>query len=436
MADFRPFQAWRFQSQKVRPQDVMAPPYDVISKEEQQVLYSRSPYNCIRLILNKEEPADTEINNRYTRARDFFNAWKKEGILIQDEKPGYYLYRQIFACPERRENFTRFSLLGRLKVEPFTKGVVIPHEKTLSKPREDRRRLLEMTGTNFSPVFCLYENTTGEIQSIQKKIAQGPSLVDTRDDRDVRHTLWHIAQDDDVAKIHEILSREALYIADGHHRYQTALEYAQKRHETKNIPGDEVQPFDFVLMALVEFEDPGLVLMATHRIVLGFEDFRKEKALEKLRLQFEVKSIAPKILVKEFDGLKKGDPSVTDFGLLLGPEEAYHLILKDPKEVKKILGFKKPEVWYGLDVNVLAHAVFSKLWGLTEEKWEAGLRFTHATEEAVQAASKKEVAAVFLLRPPNVKSLKEMGQAKELMPQKSTYFYPKLASGLVFFQHE
>ncbi len=433
LTEFKPFQAWRYHAGKIRLEKIIAPPYDIISPEEQKKLYGRSPYNCIRLILNQEEPADDVLHNRYTRAHDFFEAWRREQILIQEKEPCLYLYRQSFKDPRNGKTRRRYALLGRLRLEPFEKGRVVPHEKTLAKPCEDRRKLLETTRTNFSPVFGLYEDTRKQFSLLFSRLAKEEPLFDVPDDEKVRHALWPI---DDLKSIREIqknLSRKKIYIADGHHRYQTALEYARQRHLQENIPLESVMPFDYVLMALVEFHDPGLVLLPTHRILFAWPGFKLREALDSLKPFFKIEKCSIRNLEKRIQPpAKEGEIA---FGLFT-VKGGFFLTLTEKQKAIKTIALEKPDVWYRLDVNILSELVLKLCWKLPDELWETAIQYTRSMKEAIGLVKKKKAVACLLLKPPRVEFLREMGKVRELMPQKSTYFYPKLASGLVFYHHD
>lgn len=436
LADFRPMQAWRYDPAAVSMNDVIAPPYDVISPVEQEQLYSRSPYNCVRLILNKIESSDTDQENRYSRARNCYETWRSKGILVQENAPAYYLYHQIFQDPRSGQTVQRDALLGKLHLESFDRNIVIPHEKTLSKPRADRRKLLEATATNFSPVFGLYEDPQGEIKSVISEIGRTQSLFEAVDDQGVRHTIWAIQNPSQIEIIQQAISQRKIYIADGHHRYQTALEYGIEKRQQEGLPAGQAgklsseMPYDFVLMALVEFNDPGLVLLPTHRMILPYKEFELPAMLESLKTYFRCEQI-PFEAINAI--LSKDRSGQVRFGLLL-EGQSYLLTLENTKEIRKKMPAGKPDIWYHLDVNVLAHFIF-KLWEIDESKWESLLRFTKHEEEARQKVNAGEAKAAFLLKAPPVTVLRDMGEVHELMPQKSTYFHPKLASGLVFYSH-
>ncbi len=317
MADFRPFQAWRYNPKTVDLSKVIAPPYDVISTAGQDKLYDKSPYNTVRLILNRIEASDNDSNNRYTRARDFFNAWQNQNVLIQDEKPGFYLYQQTFTDPRQKGKKERFALLGLLKLEDFDKEIVIPHEKTLSKPREDRRKLLEATHTNFSPVFGLYDDSRESLHALYMKTASASPVFEAADEEGVSHALWLIQNAETIQSLHEKLGRQKIYIADGHHRYQTALEYARAKRREEGAGPSEEKPYDFVYMALVGFHDPGLLVFPTHRIVRSFPEFDGAKAMEILKKYFNVQSVPFESLEQK---MNQSGPSNIVFGLCFGKE--------------------------------------------------------------------------------------------------------------------
>lgn len=431
MADFRTFKATRYNLEKVKLAEVIAPPYDVISARHQAELYERSPHNSIRLILNREESSDSEQNDRYTRARNFFRQWLGEGQLTREAKPCFYLYRQTFAHPKSGTRSIREGLIGRLKLEPFEKGIVVAHEKTLTKPKADRLRLLEAAQTNFSSVFGLIEDRNQKLNSLTRKISSSAPFMSAGDDEKVLHEVWAVAEGETTEALHAQIQKKKIYIADGHHRYQTSLDYARSKRAEEKVSEDEERPYDFTLMTLVRFEDPGLVLLPTHRGVKNFRNWNEKEFLSRIENYFTLTAVSKEKLEESL--AKLGQEKIA-FGIVT-PHISTLAVLKDLEAAKKFLGLQKPEVWYSLDVNWLAHLVFSRLMDLPEMDWESTLCFSHSTEEALQWIDRKVAAASFILRAPQVQILEKMGAARELMPQKSTYFYPKLASGLVFYEH-
>ena len=429
--DFQPFKAWRYDTERVKISAVLAPPYDVISQEKQQKLYENSPFNCIRLILNKKDPADTDQNNAYTRARDTFQDWQKQGVLIQEKEACFYVYRQTFKDPVTQSTKNRFALLGRVRLEPFEKGIIVPHEKTLRGPKADRMRLLRTVQTNFSPVFGLYKDKGFEVRSVIQDPMNSNPVFEAEDDDKIVHTLWAIEDPDILAKLHKALQSKKVYIADGHHRYETALEYARQQREEQHLSDIVLLPFDYMYMALVSFDDPGFIVLPTHRIVtqLGMTG---GEAIRRLGEYFKVEKVS---LAKLKEMTASYDQEGRVFGMVL-EEGNFLLTMIDKEKAKERMIQGKPGVWYDLNVNVLAHLIFAELLGLTEDRWEAVLRFEHTVDGAIAPLQKGEAQAVFLLQPPKVEMLEKMGAVNERMPQKSTYFYPKLATGLVFYSHK
>ena len=429
--DFQPFKAWRYNTERIKVSSVLAPPYDVISVEKQQKLYESSPFNSIRLILNKKDPSDTDQQNVYTRARDTFQDWQKKGALIQEKEPCFYVYRQTFKDPVSHATKNRFALLGRVRLEPFEKGIIVPHEKTLRGPKEDRMRLLRTVQTNFSPVFGLYKDKGFEVRSIIQDPMNSSALFEAEDGDKIVHTLWAIEDPDILARLHTALESKKVYIADGHHRYETALEYARQQREEQCSSEQVLFPFDYMYMALVSFDDPGFIVLPTHRIVtkLGIPD---GEVIRRLSEYFKVEKVS---LAKLKDITASYDQEGKIFGMVL-EEGCFLLTMIDKEKAKKRMLGGKPDVWYDLNVNVLAHLIFAELLDLTEDRWEAVLKFEHTVDGAVAPLQKGEAQAVFLLQPPKVEMLEKMGAVNERMPQKSTYFYPKLATGLVFYSHK
>lgn len=432
LADFRPFRPWRYDVKKVQAEAVMAPPYDVISDAQQDALYERSPYNCIRLILNKIKGSDTENDSRYTRARDFFNNWREEGVLTQESKPCFYLYQQKFKDLHDGTEQSRSAFLGALHVEAFENEVVIPHEKTLAKPRADRMALLEATQTNFSPIFGLFADQGSEVVSLIPELTKSEPLFSIVDDDGITQSLWVIDQPQHLQKIQQSLSSQKVYIADGHHRYTTALNYGLKKREEAGNP-DGFLGSDFVYTALVSFQDSGLALMPTHRMLTDVKNLDLEKLKTDLAAYFDIEKADPSELQAKLDAAPE-NPSV--IGFVVSETEGYFLTLREVEKAREAMLPNKPEVWYNLDVNVLAYLIFKALLGLSETDWENHLKFTHSDKDTLEFVRQGSVQAAFLLKAPKVEVLSEMGEVRELMPQKSTYFYPKLASGLLFYSHE
>ncbi len=429
--NFQPFHAWRYNTDIVDVTAVLAPPYDVISEEKQQKLYERSLYNSIRLILNKKEETDSDTQNAYTRARDAFAAWQKENILIQEKTPSFYLYRQTFKDPSTGELKNRSAILGRVKLEPFEKGIIVPHEKTLSGPKADRMKLLKTVKINLSPVFGLFQDSDLSVGKIIQSQDAGEKLFEVEDDDGVFHAMFVIKKPAVVENLQKTLETKKVYIADGHHRYETALEYSRLRREELKATPNEKFSFDYMYMALVRFNDPGFIVLPTHRVLLntGLVD---SEILKRLEEYFSVEAVT----VGEIEKLVAAKPNEElSFGLSL-KNGNYILKLKNKEAAKKKIAQEKPEVWFDLNVNILGHLIFAKILDLPETKWESAVRFDHTVDGAIKLMKNQNAQAVFFLQAPEIGMLEKMGAVNERMPQKSTYFYPKLATGLIFHAHK
>ncbi|HQB93646.1 MAG TPA: DUF1015 domain-containing protein [Candidatus Omnitrophota bacterium] len=430
--DCQPMRAWRYNTNRLDISNVIAPPYDVISPEKQQKLCDRSPYNVVRLILNQKGAADNDQNNTYTRARDLLKDWQEKSILIREDEPSFYVYRQTFKDPVSGQTKNRSALLGRIRLQPFENGIIVPHEKTLRGPKADRMNLIRMVKTNLSPVFGLYKDEGYQVRGLVQDPLNSRSVFQAADDEGIVHSLSAISDPDIIAKLHAAMKSKKIYIADGHHRYETALEYARQLRQETGVSEKVIMPYDYMYMALVSFDDPGFIVLPTHRIVsdLGMDD---RTAIRKLQEFFTVEPSTVSELEKVTAGYDDG--GIT-FGLMLRDEKAFILKMIDKTKTKARIGQEKPEVWYDLNVNILGHLVFARILGIPETRWESILKFEHTVKGAVDPVRKGAAQAAFFLKPPKVEMLEKMGAVGERMPQKSTYFYPKLASGLVFYSHD
>src|SRR5215472_4116073 len=266
MADIQPLRGIRYNSEAVgNMAEVVTPPYDVISEEAQARYYGRSPYNIIRLELGLDEPGDTRLNNSYTRAASTYAQWRAQSILRQDAVPCYYFYQQIFT--HNGKTYARTSLLASVRLEPWSARVVLPHEHTMAKPKDDRLKLLRACVTNLSPIMSLYDDPQGRIRNLLSSYAANAEVQIT-DEVNEDHRLHPITDAKQIGLIQDFFSERQLYIADGHHRYETALNYSEEVHAMHH----QLDPDDaanFVLMALIDIDDPGLLVLATHRLLSG-----------------------------------------------------------------------------------------------------------------------------------------------------------------------
>lgn len=433
MADVRPFRGLRYNPEVVGDlAQVIAPPYDVITRDEQRALHERSPYNVVRLEYGEERPEDTDWDNRYTRAARTLAQWCERAILVRDEAPAYYLYEQSFLHGGRR--VWRRGIFAAVRLEPWEKGIIRPHEHTLSQPKEDRLHLLRATRTNISPVFALYRD--GDSASFFETLAtRTPPLVDVTDLTGQRHVLRPLVERSAVERLQSYFSTRQLYIADGHHRYETALTYRNERQATaEGWSGEE--PENFVLMTVVAADDPGLVILPIHRLVRKKPPPRFKAELERF---FTVEDVTP----KSWDGtavqrllgrLTAAGQQGTAYGCI-GIDEGrlFLLTLRDAGAADSLLPQHMPPVWRRLDVSILHGVILEHLLGITAVEITAGgvVEYTHDAEEAARAVEQGHFNLCFFLNPTRAYQMLAVADAGVRLPQKSTFFYPKLPTGLV-----
>lgn len=437
MAKIVPFRALRYNLARIaQPASVMAPPYDVISPELQEDLYRRNPFNVVRLILGKTSEEDTEANNRYTRAAADFQLWQQEGILVRDTEPSVYLYDQQYPVEEGRM-VVRRGFMALTRLEDFSSGVVKPHEKTLSGPKTDRLNLTLACGANFSPIFSLYSDPCCVLEALTRKEKERGPDIEVADDDGVIHRLWRVSDPSIVSKAQGLLDNKPLFIADGHHRYETALNYRNiMREKHRDFTGREL--FNYVLMYFANMEDQGMLIFPTHRLVFGLPDFRLQNLLPQLGEFFEVREDAvdpadPGSRSAAREKLRTIGGERRTLGLYAGGEKIYYLTLRDEKVMDRFFDAKSPKALRTLDVSILHRLVLEELLHVTPEAQEqqTNLKYVKNFDEPFELVARGEFQMAFLMNPTRMSEVRDVANAGEKMPQKSTYFYPKLLSGLV-----
>ncbi len=391
----------------------ITPPYDIISPQEQEALYQLDAYNIIRLEYGKEEAKDTQTHNKYTRASTYLQQWMKEGVLKEESRPSLYVYEQTFSLPDGTRKSIK-GLIARVLLQEFSDNVILPHEETLSKAKEDRFRLMEATHANFSQIYSLYMDEQQIIPSLTEQ-APKTQLCDFVDIEGIEQKLWKIDDEAFVQKIEKAFLDKQLFIADGHHRYETGLRF-------KNAH-PELQEAKYIMMFLIDLENDGLVVFPTHRVVTNLSSaFDKEKLFAQLP-EFEIH--ASEKAMSDISNAKM--PSF----ILVCEDGDYVLTLKDYAFIKKVLP-DASDAYCKLDVNVLHKLILEKL-GIDSENMaqQKNLLYTRSEEEARHLVSEGKAACAFLMNPTKVSQIKDVSLAGEKMPQKSTYFYPKLKTGLV-----
>lgn len=444
MADIKPFTALVYNSEKVGDlKDVVAPPYDVIDSDFQNELYDRHDNNVVRLILGKTSDDDNEGQDRYSRAKSDLQSWIESNVLQRLEKPSILFYSQTFKHA-KGNMVTRKGFIATARIEEFSKGSVFPHEKTLSGPKKDRLSIFKATRCNLSCIFALFDDmpdTSNDIdvtKVMADHIGNTTPFLDVDGDDGVNNKLWIIDDKQIIETVQTGMSNKALYIADGHHRYDTSLNYRNlRREETGLTDGEEL--FDYTMMYFNSMEDEGLVVYPTHRAVHSLEDFDSDDFLEKCEKYFEVKLIpfedsneeeVRKTFLAE---LEKDFHKMTKFGLLFKDRKVFGLLtLKDDMVMDDLVGDDMSQIYKELDVVRLHVIIMSAILGISLEDQEnqTNLKYIKGTEAAIKGQNDDNINVTVLVNTTTVEEVRDVSNAGELMPQKSTYFFPKILSGL------
>ncbi len=429
MADIRAFRAFRYDPGRVGAlSDVVAPPYDVIDPALQQALYDRSPYNVVRLILNKESPADTEHDNRYTRSAATLRDWLRDDVLRQDSARALYAYHQTFEA--EGHTYTRKGFLARVRLEPFGTGKIFPHEETLAGPKADRLKLFRATGMNLSPVFGLYPDP-GEKVTAALDAAVGRALpLEATDHLGVVSRLWPVNDDHAVSTVTGLLGPKPVFIADGHHRYETGLRYLEERRAAGEAADPESAP-NFILMMLVGMSDPGLVILPTHRLVSGLPGLTAERLRRLLAPHFDVEPAGEgEAGAREAWERIEMDGGQELLGFGTAADGRWQTArFRAPAEMAR-LAAGHGAAWRGLAVSVLHVLVLDHLIA-AQGLGTPACAYVHLLREVTEACAARRCDLAVLVPPATMSHVEAIAGGREKMPPKSTYFYPKLLSGLV-----
>ncbi|MBI2854486.1 MAG: DUF1015 domain-containing protein [Chloroflexi bacterium] len=430
MADIRPFRGLRYDPAMVPDLGTaICPPYDVISPEMQQALHYKGPYNIVRVEYGLSGPEDSFWNNKYTRASKTFQEWMERHVLVRDKAPAVYLHHHYFNY--YGEVVTRRGLIAAVRLEDWDKGVIRPHEGTAAVFKVDRLNLMRAVNANISPVFALYQDRGGAISSLMAQTECRPPLARVAVADDESHNLWAITEPQALETISSQLAPEHLYVADGHHRYETALAYRQERLQSEP-DAPENAAFKFLMMTLVEFSDPGLIVQPFHRLIKTVPESFLRELKSKLDRYFEIDAaplgcpLSSAMLHRILKPIK-GERVLIG---LLGLEQDTLLILRlrSIDVLASLLPVDRSEAYCSLDVSILHHVILSRLLGISEGE---NITYTKSELETWQRVSAQEYRLGFLLNPVDVYAVKAIADAGDKMPQKSTYFYPKLPTGLV-----
>ena len=432
MVDIVPFSGYLYNQEKTGPIDgVIAPPYDVISPVDQEKLYANSPYNVVRLILGKQSPEDTDLDNRYTRAAAVFNDWIANGVLVKDSAPNFYVYSQDYDFQGKK--LSRMGFFARVKVEDFSTGNICPHEFTLAKAKKDRTKLLETSRANFSPIFGLFSDPEGHIDNKLETVKQEDPLAIVEDNQ-VTHRFWRLTDSKTMSDIAKHFQEKKITIADGHHRYETALGY-HKAHS------GEVPDSAHVMMFLTNLNSENMSIFPIHRVIRSPKTFDGKEFLSRVSEFFDVEPLAPGAMADDISSLLKksgaGENEIS-FVVYLGKNNAHLLKLKDTKNVVPFLQPDEPEDMQVLDVIQLHALVLRQLLQIDTKRTEHQQYMSYKVDMnvAMEMVDSGEYHLAFFMNATKMDQVRALAEKGIRLPQKATFFYPKLLSGLVINKFE
>ncbi|UCD55338.1 MAG: DUF1015 domain-containing protein [Candidatus Omnitrophota bacterium] len=409
MAEIKPFRGILYNREKIDIAKVITPPYDVISPSMQNRFYQRDEHNIIRLILGKAENNNTSKSNRYARARVLLDRWMKKKFLVKDGKPAIYIYTQEYLYKGKKR--TRLGFIALMKIEDPKESGILPHEYTLDKPKADRLNLIVKTKANLSPIFSLFQDKKNQINKLLKHFIKSKDPLFTIEADGVIHKFWRMNNKYAINSIKKYMRDKKIFIADGHHRYEVALAYRNKmRRNLKSFK----KPMDYVMMYFSNLSERGsLTILSTHRVVKNINQFDEKKIKLKLRKYFYIKNLTKQEDLLEC--LEKTEKKKRVFGMYMGKKRFYLLTSKETR----------PK----FDVTVLHDLIINEILGVKNRA--SSIKYIRNEEDAIRLIDKGDYKIAFFLRPTRVHQMKAVAEKGQMMPQKSTYFYPKLLTGLV-----
>jgi uncharacterized protein (DUF1015 family) len=434
MAEIIPFKALRYDPDQVKLEDVLTQPYDKITPEMQSKYYERSTHNLVRIILGKAGETDTDAFNVYTRAAEYLHDWRSGGILKQDPDPGIYAYSQTFTVPGARDLQERRGLIALGRLHDYEDGVIHRHEQTLSKPRADRLNLLRATRAHFGQIFMLYSDPGKETDALLESRMEEDPDISTLDEYETLHRVWRIHDPALIRALQEKMRDKKLLIADGHHRYETALAYrAERRAESGG--SDPNAPHEFVMMTLIPMESRGLVILPTHRIVHGLLDFDRESMLEAASQFFDIDRIDLRRETRSATTLL-GQAGEKGTAFVAVTRQGPYLMRAKQDAIQHALR-EVPSLQRNLDVVQLHRIMLERVLGISEEaiRNQENVRYERDAFEAISWV-RQGANVAFLMNPAKIEQVREIAFGGEVLPQKSTDFYPKLLSGLAIYALE
>ena len=437
MPDIAPLKGLLYNQELVAKMDeVITPPFDVISPEEQEMYHNRNPYNIIRLILGQEKPGDSEHNNWYTRAAATLAAWQRDGVLIRDPKPAFYEYeieyKEVTDLPKSRKGF-----ICLVRLEDFSSGSVLPHEHTYEGTKAERLKLMRACNANLSQIFSLYSDPSQKVSQYLRKGREAKPVFSFQDKSSIHHRMWRVTQPEAIESVVAFMRDKSLFIADGHHRYETALNY--QRIMQKELPerGGRAA-FNHVLMYLANMHQEGLSILPTHRLFVSMNQFQMDSFLARAAEYFEVvrfpfDTAGRSQTLEEFLSSLHAAGDGHYIGVYESKVEQFVLLKLRAEEKNASWRVQLPPSLQKLDVVVLTELVLKRLLNVDEETLndEARIKYRHDAREAIEQVDRGLFQLAFLLNQTKIEQLQEVASAGLFMPHKSTYFYPKVIDGSV-----
>lgn len=428
MATIIPFRGVRYCQAKAGVlDDVITPPYDVIDAAAQNNFYEKNPYNVIRLELGKIYPDDNESNNRYTRAAATFRDWQSQGVMLHDEKPSLYLYEQEFTAWGEKK--IRSGFISGVQANDYSKGEVLPHEETLPKHKADRLNMMKTTLANFSPIFGLYADKEHRVEELLDKARDGRKPdMEVTDESGVINRLWVISDEATVDAVVKTMADKKIFIADGHHRYETTVTFGQEM-AAQGKPG-----YNYLMVSLVNLYNEGLVVFPTHRVVNNVQNLDLPKLLTDLQKDFDVEELPGGTELSDFLArLEKKGADAHAFGLYTQNKKFFLLTLKSEDILDQLQLANRSAAWRRLDVSILHTLILEKQLGIGSQQRadESNLAYVRDEDAALAALDNGTAQLAFFMNSTKVEEVTEIASGGEKMPQKSTFFYPKVVTGMV-----
>ncbi|MFC1799013.1 DUF1015 domain-containing protein [Thermodesulfobacteriota bacterium] len=436
MVEVLPFRGIRYNPENINDMDkVITPPFDVINPQAQSDFYDRHSNNMIRLVLGKRFRTDSETNNQHTRAAGYLNRWLTEHVLMRDNTPAFYLTSVEFTVEGK--SLTRYGVIARVRLEPFEKKIILPHEKTFSKVKSERLDLTKACRTNFSPIFSLFPGRVDILENLQAEVCNQTAESDLIDPEGYRHKMWRLTDTQTHTDVCNALKEKKLFIADGHHRYETALNY--KKWLSDHSGGlDKEHPANYVMMYLCSMDDPGLVILPAHRMFKGLTNDQLGAFLPCARNHFDIDIIpfqddTRQSALSELSKALLASHHENTIGVFIKNTSEYYLLKPKPGTMAERFGGELPEALIDLDVTVLTNLILMKILGFDQDRLdnEKLVGYASRAELAIDHVAAGNYDITFILNPTRIEQVRRVSEAGLIMPRKATYFFPKVLSGLV-----